>query len=178
VDFKTFDKCMILIRAWRSRTDQNNNEWPDSRDPSLRELLTEFSVVPQDLEKSMVALAAWREAGEDIYQKMSTITHVIRNRQKQGLFRTHLVSSGLDQFPTMTGDGSSGYPTETENFKKILQNLDIILEDKAVDLTQNAIYFGVVGDGMPDWFRGIVESTNYERTVQAANLTFYRERKK
>jgi hypothetical protein len=180
MDFKILNKCMILIQAWRSRKSKEDIEYPDSRDPELKEIMQEFGVVPQDLEKSMVVLAVWREAGEDIYQKYSVITNVIKNRQVKGLYRSHLCISDLDQFPSMTNENDHRlrlYPTESENLKKLLDNLDNILEGKTVDITQGATYFGVVGEVMELWFRNLIESGRYERTVQVAGLTFFREKK-
>lgn len=177
MDFKTFDKCVTLLKVWRTRSNRYDWEWPDSRDPALREILEEFGCVPQDLEKSMAALAAWREAANDVYPNMSAVTHVIRNRTTKGLLRSHLLDP--DQFPGMcsTGEHLNEYPEETENFRMLLKNIDDILEGKVIDITQGALYFGYINENMPIWFAEIVNSDKYERTVQADGVTFYREKK-
>src|SRR5579862_6415733 len=100
--FEIFDKCMALVREWRVRNNKRGNEWVDSRDPDCREIMSEFKVVPQDLEKSLIALAAWRHDEEDVYQGMSAITKVIVNRQNIGMFRSHLLDA--DQFPFTAGE--------------------------------------------------------------------------
>lgn len=171
--FECFDKCMILIRAWRSRHNMPDNSWPDSRDPVIVETLLEFGVTSQELEKSMVALAAWREAKEDVYQTTSTLLQVIKNRQLKGDFRGHLSDK---QFPTMSEENLdyNTYPGKTDNFSKILENLDMILENKVVDLTQGAIYFGAV-QHHPAWLRELISSGKAIRTTQAGRLTFYKE---
>jgi len=179
VTFETFNKCMILIRAWRTRGGKEDYQWPDSRDPSLTSTLEEFGVVPQDLEKAIVALAAFREAGEDVYQTMSTILQVIKNRQLKGGFRDHTTPIDHEcQFPTMTVNDMNNnyYPGQTRNFDKILENLDQILENKVVDLTQGATYFGEVAS-LPTWLRRKVDSGAVERTTQAGRFTFYKEKK-
>lgn len=176
--FEMFDKCMIMIRAWRSRGGKEDYQWPDSRDPSLTSTLEEFGVVSQDLEKSMVALAAFREADEDVYQTMSTILQVIKNRQLKGRLRDHIMPVDYEcQFPTMTTADMNNnfYPGQTDNFKKILENLDMILENKAVDLTQGAIYFGKVFN-LPSWLRRKIDEGKVERTTQAGKFTFYKEK--
>lgn len=175
--FETFDKCMLLIRTWRSRHDKNDNQWPDSRDPLLAAMLEEFGVVPQDLEKSIVALAAFREANEDVYQSMSTILQVIKNRQLKGKFRDHTTTVDNEcQFPTMTVDRieNNFYPGKTDNFIKILENLDMILENRAVDLTQSATFFGEMGHLKP-WLKKKIDNKEIERTTKAGRYTFYKE---
>lgn len=176
--FETFDKAMILIRAWRSRGGIGDYIWPDSRSPEMMEILSEFGIVPQDLEKSMCALAAFREAGEDVYQSMSTILQVIKNRQLKGRFRDHVTQIDREcQFPSMTENDLSNnyYPGKTENFLRILENLDQILENKVVDLTQGATYYGNIGD-LPNWLRKKVDAGEVQRTTQAGKFTFYKEK--
>jgi hypothetical protein len=65
------------------------------------------------------------------------------------------------------------YPDKTDNFQKILENLDQILENKVVDLTQGAIYFGSTGR-LPTWLYMLVLENKAERTTQAGPYTFYR----
>jgi len=178
MDFKTFDKGTALIKVWRSREHKMDIEWPDSRDPALREILEEFGCVPQDLEKTMVVLAAWRQSFTDIYPNMSAVAHVIRNRSNKGMLRSHLLDP--DQFDQMCDVKAimiHQYPTETENFRMLLKNIDDILEGKVIDVTQGALYFGYINQNMPEWFKEIVNSDKYERTVQAGGVTFYREKK-
>lgn len=175
--FETFDRCMLLIRAWRSRGGKEDYKWPDSRDPAITGTLEEFGVVSQDLEKSIVVLAAFREANEDVYQTMSTILQVIKNRQLKGRFRDHITAIDYEcQFPTMTTDNleNNFYPGKTENFIKILENVDSILGDKVTDLTQGAIYFGQISN-LPAWLRKKIDAKELERTTQAGKYTFYKE---
>src|SRR5215831_19604895 len=176
--FETFDKCMLLVRAWRTRNGKEDYQWPDSRDPAITSTLEEFGVVPQDLEKSMVVLAAFREAEDDVYQAMSTSLQVIKNRQLKGKLRDHI--SAVDhecQFPTMTVNNMqyNFFPGKTDNFSRILENLDQILENKVVDLTQGATYFGQVSN-LPPWLRRKIDSGEVERTTQAGKFTFYKEK--
>ena len=87
--------------------------WPDSRDPDFREQIAEFKVVPQEVEKALVALAAWRHGSQDVYQGMSAVAKVIVNRQSQGMFRTH--ATDADQFPLMAHfPGEGFYPQKTK----------------------------------------------------------------
>jgi hypothetical protein len=172
--FETFNRSVALVREWRSRSHKTFSEWPDSRDPEFRDIMLEFKVTPQDLEKSFIALAAWRHDIEGVYQLLSAITKVVVNRQNKGMFRTHLVDK--DQFPFMADVDSPEvdcYPIAgDENFSKLLENVDDILQGKVVDLTQGAIWFGVVGDTMPDWFRTVI--TTNTRTVKIGNMVFYK----
>lgn len=171
--YETFSKCMDLIRAWRERNLRGNWEWPDSRDPAFRDMITEFKVVPQEVEKSIIALAAWRHGHEDVYQGMSAIAKVIVNRQVSGMFRSH--TRDVFQFDRMADpyDGFlDTYPEKYNDFEKLLENIDDILDAKVVDLTQGAQYFGVVQSGMEDWFQEIVRTKI--RTVKIGSRTFYR----
>jgi hypothetical protein len=171
--FDIFQKTMDLIKAWRDRKDKLPSDWPDSRDPEFREIMEEFKVVAQDLEKALIALAAWRHDFEFAYQSMSGIAKVIVNRQNKEMFRTHLVD--FDQFPYMGEDFH--LPEKTHIFEKLLENIDDIIQSKVVDLTQGAIYFGAVEYEMPEWFRAVVNDPTKERTVKIGGLTFYRDKK-
>ncbi len=176
--FEIFEKCINVARFWRSRNNRRDYEWPDSRDPDLVALLEECEVVSQDLEKALVALAAFRHAEDGVYQSISCLVHLIRNRQNEGLFRSHLTDK--EQFPRMTEEHNyflSEYPKKTIEFEKVLANLDDILQGKTVDITQGSIYFGIVGDNMPQWFTDITRSPEMERTVKINNTTFYRKKK-
>ena len=53
--YETFDKVVNLVKSWRERNRQETNEWPDSRDPDFREMISEFKVVPQEVEKALGA---------------------------------------------------------------------------------------------------------------------------
>ena len=184
--FDTFSKCMDLVRFWRSRTGKQDYEWPDSRDPDLQALFEETQVVPQDLEKALVALSAWRSAEDGVYQSISCIVHLIRNRENKGMFRTHVTDK--DQFPEMACSEKAllhsiiqddwAFPIKEPEFEKVLANLDDILQGKTVDITQGSIYFGVVGDHMSEWFTGIANNPDIERTVKMSNTTFYRPKEK
>lgn len=174
--YETFCKCMDLIRAWREKNQRGNWEWPDSRDPAFRDMITEFKVVPQEVEKSIIALAAWRHGHEDVYQGMSAIAKVIVNRQIAGLFRSH--TTDAFQFERMADpvDGFLDvYPPKEFNFEELLRNIDDILDSKVVDLTQNAQYFGVVQSGMDEWFQEIVKTKT--RTVKIGSKTFFKDPK-
>jgi len=173
VTFDTFTKCLDLVRFWRSRTGKTDDQWPDSRDPDLQALFEETQVVPQDLEKALVALAAWRSAEDGVYQSISCIVHLIRNRENKGMFRTHVTD--VEQFPRMVGHlAFNTEPQKEPEFEKVLTNLDDILQGKTVDITQGSIYFGVVGDHMSEWFYNIAHNPDIERTVKLSNTTFYR----
>ena len=97
--WNTFQKCQELIWSWRTKTGKPAHEWPDSRDPEFQTQMLEAEVVSQDLEKALVVLAAWRESREGVYQGISCLVHLLRNRQNAGMFRSHL--SDVDQFPHM-----------------------------------------------------------------------------
>lgn len=171
--YETFDKCVLLIKAWRDRHNRYEWEWPDSRDPEFRDIMTEFKVVPQEVEKAMIALAAWRHGKDEVYQGMSAVAKVIVNRQSLGMFRTH--TNDEFQFEGMAFPNDprlSEYPPKYTDFEKLLENLDDILSGKVVDLTQGAIYFGTVNSEMDDWFAQIV--TGKTRTVKIGELTFYK----
>jgi hypothetical protein len=177
--YKDFERCLDVVKFWRSKFGREEYQWPDSRDPDLQPLLNECEVVPQDLEKALVALAAWRHAEDGVYQSISSIVHLIRNRQNQGRYRSHL--DDADQFPRMADPeyafwGKYRKPEQEPEFEKILSNLDDILNAKTVDLTQGSIYFGIVGDAMPQWFIDITHSPEMERTVKLNNTTFYRKK--
>jgi hypothetical protein len=173
--FETFNKCIDLVRFWRSRTGKYDYQWPDSRDPDLLPLFEECDVVSQDLEKALVALAAWRESDMSVYQAMSSKVHLIRNRESIGMLRSHITDE--KQFPAMNSAWSPEqvkYPIKEPEFEKLLGNLDDILQGKTVDITQGSIYFGVVGDSMPEWFTELIHSPDIERTVKIDNVTFYK----
>ncbi len=180
--FETFQKCLDVVKFWRSKYGKEDYQWCDSRDPDLQPLLNECEVVSQDLEKALVALAAWRHAEDGVYQSISCIVHLIRNRQTQGRSRSHL--DDADQFPGMASPEevllyavfNKLYPEKEPEFVKVLENLDDILNAKTVDITQNSIYFGVVGDNMFPWFEEITHSPEMERTVKLNNTTFYRKK--
>lgn len=177
--FDVFDRCMALIRVWRSRGGRDDNKFPDSRSPELIETLAEFGIVPQDLEKSMVALAAFREANEDVYQTLSTITQVIKNRQLKGRFRDHITQVDHEcQFPTMTLDEMKNnfYPGKTDNFQRLLENLDMILENRAVDLTQNACYWGEMSH-LQNWLRRKLDNGEIVKTTLCGRFTFFKDAK-
>ena len=177
--FETFENAINVVRFWRSRTGKYDYQWPDSRDPDLIPLLEECKTVPQDLEKAMVAITAFRSAEDGVYQSISSIVHVIKNRQNKGMIRSHL--SDVDQFPEMNSPWEKKiykYPVKEQEFEKVLGNLDDILQGKTIDITQGSIYFGVVGSDMPKWFADIVHSPDMERTVKISNTTFYKPKEK
>lgn len=177
--FDIFSKSMDLVRFWRSRTGKFDYQWPDSRDPDLQSLFEETETVPQDLEKALVALAAWRESDQRVYQSMSSKVHLIRNRENKGMFRSHVTDA--NQFPGMNSAWSPEqykYPVKEQEFEKLLGNLDEILQGKTVDITQSSIYFGVLSDEMSEWFANIVHDPNMERTVKIDNVTFYKPKEK
>ena len=101
---------------------------------------------------------------------MSAVAKVIVNRQSQGMFRTHLTDA--DQFPLMAGDTSDLYPENGQDFQKLLENIDDILQSKVVDLTQGAIWFGIITSNTPEWFRTIVNTKI--RTVKIGEVTYFR----
>jgi hypothetical protein len=175
MDFKTFQKSIDLLKSWREKG-HKNFEFPDSRDPDFQTLMADSGVVPQDFEKSLIALCAWREGRQDVYVGQSAIVHVIRNRQKQGQFRSHLTSD--PQFASMSIEGDSRldeYPDDPEdqNFNQILSNLDDILAAKTVDLTQGSTAFGVIDSNMPEWFKVIADSPDWIRKTKIGNVTFF-----
>lgn len=177
--FENFEKCMDLVKFWRSRTGKHDYQWPDSRDPELQSLFEETECVPQDLERALVALAAWRESDMSVYQTMSSKIHLIRNRESEGMFRSHVTD--VDQFPHMNSELSAEtakYPVKEPEFEKLLGNLDDILQNKTVDITQKSIYFGTIGDNTPQWFMQIAHSPEMERTVKIDDVTFYKPKEK
>lgn len=184
--FETFQKCVDLVRFWRSRTGKNDWDWPDSRDPEFQTQMYEAGIVSQDLEKSLVALAAYRSCFKSgfisVYQEISVVVHVLRNRHNKGIQRSHLIPDPVkEQFPDMTNPSGrlTLYPDSGEdNFKKLLGNLDDILADKTQDLTQGAIYFWDLDENSPEWFKEIVHSPEFERTTKLDKRVFYKEAKK
>ncbi len=176
--FETFTKCMQVIKEWRAKHGKHDYQWPETRDPFFQEELTNSAVVAQDIEKSLVALCAWREMRGDLYQGMSAVVHVIHNRQVAGMFRSHLDEdvTGKNQFSSMTIPGDPNlvkYPGDDKNFLKILENLDMILEGKAFDITGGSLYYGVIADITSGWFqKEIVEKR--QRTVQIGRTTFFK----
>ena len=178
MNYETFKKNISFIKSWRLKNDKPNWMWPDSRDPEVVEQMADLQVVPQDVEKSMVALAAYREGSTDVYQGMSVIVHVIRNRGASGMFRSHLTQD--PQFDSMNLEGHSlldVYPLDPpgRDFDLLLTNLDDILQGKTVDLSQGAIYFGELGKA--GWFQDLADSGAVERTVQLGFKTFYKDKK-
>lgn len=173
-----FQKCMKVLKTWRE-AGHKNYEWPDSRDPDFHNYLIEGDVVPQDLEKSFLALCAWRTSRGDVYRGMSSVIHVLRNRQNVGMARSHVQQD--PQFDCMTLEGSPELDTYPElapgqDFVELLNNLDDILSSKTVDFTQGSTVYGVVGEG--GWFQYIVDSPDYERVTKIGSKTFYKPRKK
>lgn len=177
MDYLTFQKNMDLLKSWRGKHSKAENEYPDSRDPDFREELTEAGVVPQDFEKALVALAAWREQFPYSYQGISAMVHLIRNRNNKGMFRSHLVKSEQEQFPSMTNladDLIEAYPGKEDSFERILGSLDDILDGKVVDITQGSLYFDNTGDVQPEWLKKIKEDPTHERMVLIGGRFFYR----
>lgn len=160
--FDTFQKSIDFLKDWKSK----HEGYPDSRDPSIREDLTQAGVIPQDLEKSLAALAAWREGKSGNYFGMSSFAHLIRNRTTKGMFRSHL--SDQNQFPGMVK--GEEYPDKAdEDFARLLGNIEDILEGRVVDLTQGAIYAG----STEEWFKQLLQdSVNHPRTVLAAGKIY------
>ena len=180
MNFDIFQRNIDVVRFWRSKNDREDWSFPDSRDPEFQEQMAEAGVVPQDLEKSLAALCAWREGKSEVYQGMSAILHVLYNRQKRGMHRSHLTE--VEQFKTMCepdNPGLTDYPPKDDpNFLKILENEEEILSGKTVDLTQYATVYGRVGGEMDDWFRNIVTSDEFVRCTKIGSITFYRPKDK
>ena len=177
--FDIFKTCVDLIKLWRDKSGKQSYEWPDSRDPEFQPFLEEAKVVSQDLEKSMVALAAWREGRSEIYQGMSSIVHLLRNRQDKGMFRSHLTDE--DQFPSMSKPEDprlQEYPEKEPEFEKILSNLDDILQKRTIDITQGSIWFGVVGENMEEWLRKVINDPENTRITKIGNLVYYKPKEK
>lgn len=176
--FDTFSKNMDLLKSWRIKHSKTENEYPDSRDPDFREELTEAGVVPQDFEKSLVALAAWREQYPRSYQGVSAMVHLIRNRNNKGMFRSHLIKLDQEQFPSMTDPTHeliNSYPEKEDSFERILGSLDDILDGKVVDITQGSLYFDHIDPvAIPFWLYKIKEDPAHERTVLIGGRFFYR----
>lgn len=184
MNLDTFNKSIQVVKDWRLKHGKKDYEWPDPRDPKFQDELAEAPVVAQDIEKSLVALCAWREMRGDLYQGMSSVVHVIHNRQVAGMFRSHLSDdvTGKNQFSSMTVPGDHNltrYPEGDYNFVKILENIEIILDGKAFDITMGSLYYGVIENVTSGWFmREIVHNPEYERTVQIGRTTFFKPVKK
>lgn len=171
MNFDTFQKSIDFLRSWRSKYSRTEDTYPDSRDPSLRDEMVDAGIVPQDLERSLVALAAWREGLDDVYRGVSAFAHLIRNRNQKGMFRSHLTDQ--DQFPSMTDpedDRISEYPEKHEIIVRLLENLEDILDGRTNDITQGSLWCGVVGEDT--WFDQLLLNPSKTRTVLIGTRTF------
>lgn len=171
MNFETFQKSMSFLEKWRTKHDRDANEYPDSRDPEFRDEMLDAGIVSQDLEKSLVALAAWREGKDDVYRGVSAFAHLIRNRTNKGMFRSHLTDEY--QFPSMVDpedDRISEYPSEEDTIERLLGNLDDILEGRVVDITQGSLWCGVLGE--QEWFDDLITDPERTRTVLIGTRTF------
>ena len=83
-----------------------------------------------------------------MYRGVSAFAHLIRNRNKKGMFRTHLTDQY--QFGSMSDlydDRISVYPEKHELIVKLIENLEDILESRVTDFTQGSLWCGVIGGG-------------------------------
>lgn len=153
--FDTFEKSMSIIKTWREKENKPLWEWPDSRDPAVLPYFYDTGVAPYEMEKSIIALAAWRELSEARYQGLSSIVHLIANRQKKGWQRSHISQEHNlgGEFKSMYDPESpllNEYPEKQWEFQKLLENLEDILENKTLDITNGSLYYGEVDNKIAD----------------------------
>lgn len=165
MDFKTFSKSIEVVKSWREQETKLPHEWPDPRDPVFQKYLEESGVVAQDLDKSLVALCAWREGRRELYPGMSAVLHVLVNRQKKLPPRQYLEDEqflmGIEDNPWQ-----NNYPEEEINFVHLLENLDSVLSDRTFDLTNGAENFGD-GEG--------IYPVGYTKTASVGSLLFFKK---
>jgi hypothetical protein len=168
MDFKTFTKSIDLVKSWRAEENKPPHEWPDPRDPVFQKYLEESGVVAQDLDKSLVALCAWREGRSELYPGMSAVLHVLVNRQKKFPPRQYLEDQqfliGKENNPRQ-----DDYPEDEINFVRLLENLDTVLADRTFDLTNGATNFGDTADEFP--------APEYTKTSSVGSLLFFKKEK-
>lgn len=143
--YEVFEKSLAIVKTWREKENKALWEWPDSRDPAVLPYFYDTGVAPYEMEKSIIALAAWRELSEARYQGLSSIVHLIANRQKKGWQRSHISQEhNTLEFRSMWDPESpllTEYPTEEFDFKKLLDNLEDILNNKTLDITEGSLFY-------------------------------------
>jgi hypothetical protein len=165
MDFKTFQKSIDLVKYWREKESKLPHEWPDPRDPSFSKYLEESGAVAQDLEKSLVALCCWREGRTEMYPGMSAVLHVLVNREKKGVHRSHLTDVETFSMGYPDNPHKEDYPEEEINFTRLLENLDVVLAGKTFDSTNGSQYFTEKGYYIPP---------NFVKLSVVGSLIFYR----
>ena len=166
-DFKTFQKSIEVVKSWREQETKPSHEWPDPRDPVFQKYLEESGVVAQDLDKSLVALCAWREGRSELYPGMSAVLHVLVNRQKKFPPRQYLEDEqflmGIEDNPWQ-----DLYPEEEINFIRLLENLDSVLSDRTFDQTNNSTNFSDTPDCC-------FKAPKYIKTASVGSLLFFKK---
>jgi len=167
-EFKTFQKSIDLVKSWRAAENKATHEWPDPRDPVFQKYLEESGAVSQDLDKSLVALCAWREGRAELYPGMSAVLHVLVNRQKKFPPRQYLEDPMF--FKSMSSGAPiwhSDYPEEEVNFVRLLENLDVVLSDRTFDTVNGATVFSASQLDFP--------SPEYTKTASVGSLLFFKK---
>jgi len=134
-----------------------------------------------EFEKSIVALACWREMRGDGVNAMLAVAFVLRNRARAGWNGGSIYQNAikLNQISSMSvlGDRNTiKYPDPRDpDFQTVLHKIDAIYEGATDQITNGAKYYAVLTDATSGWFfENIVNKpAEHPRVAQIGKTTFF-----
>lgn len=134
-----------------------------------------------EFEKSIVALAAWREMRGEGVNAMLAVVFVLRNRARAGWNGSSIFANAvkLNQISSMSVLGDKNtilYPDPRDpDFQTVLHKIDAIYEGAVDQITNGAKYYAVLTDATSGWFfRNIVDKPDeHPRVAQLGKTTFF-----
>ncbi len=135
----------------------------------------------QEFEKSILALALWREDRSGGMDGMTAVGNCLHNRTKTWKQSWSQVVEGKNQLSSMTYLGDSQtvlYPDPRDpGFIKLLQAVDGIYAGTGTDLSNGGLYYAALGNITPGgWFQREIVGEPEEHPVcaRAGGHTFYK----
>lgn len=134
-----------------------------------------------EFEKSIVALACWREMRGEGVNAMLAVAFVLRNRAKSGWHNGSIYQNAikLNQISSMSvlGDRNTiKYPDVRDpDFQTLLHKLDAIYDDAPDMITSGARYYAVLTDATSGWFfeNIVADTVNHPRVAVIGKTTLF-----
>ncbi len=134
-----------------------------------------------EFEKSVVALACWREMRGEGINAMLAVAFVLRNRANAGWHQHSIYNNAiaLNQISSMSVLGDKNtikYPDPRDpDFQMLLHKIDAIYEDAQDQITNGAKYYAVLTDATSGWFFDNIvnKPAEHPRVAQIGKTTFF-----
>ena len=134
-----------------------------------------------EFEKSVVALAAWREMRGEGINAMLAVVFVLRNRAKAGwnggsIYQNAIKLNQVSSMSVLGDKNTIKYPDIRDpDFQTLLHKIDAIYEDVPDMITSGAKYYAVLTDATSGWFfENIVNKPlEHPRVAQIGKTTFF-----